>query len=155
MSNEVARPALRAFASPRGDRGEVTALDMTDVFVTSRKIGTRLAVNIATGLSERRHPVRPTQTTCRLHRRPAPRRRAGEYAAIPSRCRGVDSRRSGFCCALAQLPARHGVPNPGDRVLVHRSRWTYGLARDHHLDLPPPESDQGTRGRNGTKITSL
>ena len=130
--------------------------DMTDVIIVASLIiaACSLAVNIAAGLDERKRPFSLLQPRRRLHRRPAPDRRAGECDAAPSRRRGVDRRRPNRRWALPQLSGRHRVPDPGNRVLGDRPRRARCFACDHRLHVPAPQPDHRTR-RSAKRVTAL
>ena len=99
-------------------------------------------------------PVQPAQAHRCPHQAPASRRRIGECPPTPPCRRGVDRGRPRVCRPLPPLPGRHRVPHSRDRVLGDRGGRTRRVARDHRLDVPAPQPDDGTRGRP-KRLTAL
>ena len=93
-------------------------------------------------------PVQLAQAHRCPHQAPASRRRVGECPSTPPcRCR-VDRGRPRVGRSVPPLPGRHRFPLPRDRVLGDRGRRTRRVARDHRLDVPAHQPDDGTRGRS-------
>ena len=123
--------------------------DMTDVIIVASLIiaACSLAVNIVAGLGERKRPfslLRLTGVpTALLHRVVA------LESALPLLLVAAVSIVVGLVSAALYLHSQVGIAFsiPGIGVLGDRRRRTGGFARDHRLDVPAPQSDDGTRGR--------
>jgi hypothetical protein len=114
-----------------------------------------LAVNIAAGLGERKRPF----SLLRLTGVPLGvlRRIVALESALPLLIVATVSVVVGLVSAALYLHSQVGIafPNPRLRILDNRRRWIGGVAGDHRLDVPAPQSDDRARGRPKRLITSV